>query len=297
MEIKEFGQLLSEEIMSALGDGCRASYNEVEKNNGTIHHAITIKREGINLAPNIYIDGHFQEYKDGRSLASIVGTILSVYRMNEGAVDFDVESFTDFARASENLCFKLVNYEKNKNILRDVPYKRFCDLALVPLCNIDSSSIGRGNIVIRSEHLKTWEISKEELWENVFEHTQGVMPVSKEGLLDFVRKNASFVTTDEGEEFGNMIYILSNSDKCLGAGVILYPGVLEEIAKEYENDVFIIPSSIHEVIALPATDDGDFGFLQKMIREVNRSTVSEEEILSDNLYIYHADTGKINICA
>ena len=58
----------------------------------------------------------------------------------------------------------------------------------------------------------------------------------------------------------------------------------------WETDtVVIIPSSIHELIAIKA-DTADAEFLNQMIRDVNEGMVSEKEQLSDHHYIYHADT-------
>ena len=53
------------------------------------------------------------------------------------------------------------------------------------------------------------------------------------------------------------------------------------------GDYFIIPSSIFEVIALRDDGNTDPKMLQQMVREVNETTVSPEEILSSE--VYHVD--------
>ena len=50
--------------------------------------------------------------------------------------------------------------------------------------------------------------------------------------------------------------------------------------------VLILPSSIHELILLPATDDTDTDYLSGMVKEINRTTVSEKDFLSDHVYLF-----------
>lgn len=100
------------------------------------------------------------------------------------------------------------------------------------------------------------------------------------------------VKTEEKEESGKggLMKILGNSAHIYGAACILYPGVLEEIARKEGRDFYILPSSVHEVILLKAGDGEDPLLLKEMIREVNDTQVALEEILSYQLYYFeHAD--------
>ena len=56
-----------------------------------------------------------------------------------------------------------------------------------------------------------------------------------------------------------------------------------------------MPSSIHETILLPATGDMDVDYLIDMVRSVNATEVSPEEILSDNVYKYFADEDRMEM--
>jgi hypothetical protein len=82
----------------------------------------------------------------------------------------------------------------------------------------------------------------------------------------------------------------------LGAGVIFYPNMLKELADYHESDLFIIPSSVHETLIIPDTNMiMDIESLRDMICEVNRTAVADEEILSDNLYVYDRENGSMFI--
>ena len=51
----------------------------------------------------------------------------------------------------------------------------------------------------------------------------------------------------------------------------------------------------HELIILRATNDYDKKALGMMIHEVNRTQVSQEELLSDTLYYFTQTTNKISV--
>ena len=55
----------------------------------------------------------------------------------------------------------------------------------------------------------------------------------------------------------------------------------------------ILPSSVHECIAVPYEDESDLYEYQKMVKEVNDTCVSEEERLTDSVYII--DDGKLEL--
>ena len=69
-----------------------------------------------------------------------------------------------------------------------------------------------------------------------------------------------------------------------GAGVIGSKTILESIRKE-KGDFYIIPSSIHELIIVPASLGGTEG-LTEMIKEVNSTVLEPEDILANELYKY-----------
>ena len=58
--------------------------------------------------------------------------------------------------------------------------------------------------------------------------------------------------------------------------------VLSEVAEKFDNDLYILPSSIHECIALPA--EGDVLMVAEMVKVVNSTEVLPEEVLSDSVY-------------
>ena len=91
------------------------------------------------------------------------------------------------------------------------------------------------------------------------------------------------------------MFVATNKSKINGASVILYDGLLAKFAEKVGGDFYILPSSIHETILLPAAGDMDVDYLIGMVRSINAAEVSPEEILSDNVYKYFADEDRMEM--
>ena len=94
---------------------------------------------------------------------------------------------------------------------------------------------------------------------------------------------------DVYEDSAFPMYVATNVSKLNGACILLYDGVLEKFAEKIGGDFYILPSSVHEVLFVPANGDMDARYLIQMVREVNATQVAPDEVLSDNVYLYHAD--------
>lgn len=87
------------------------------------------------------------------------------------------------------------------------------------------------------------------------------------------------------------MYVLTNTEKLYGASAILYPNILSYFAKRLKADLYLLPSSIHEVLLLPNCPDINLSELNCIVQEVNQSHVQKEEILSDHAYLFKQDAG------
>lgn len=97
----------------------------------------------------------------------------------------------------------------------------------------------------------------------------------------------------EGENWGFYIdgtRIVTNKSKMNGAAVFFYPGVMEQLAMELGGSYYIIPSSVHEVIAVKNEDTGFVESLNQTMQEVNDVMVEPYERLLDSAYYYDCVT-------
>ncbi len=90
-------------------------------------------------------------------------------------------------------------------------------------------------------------------------------------------------------------YVVSNDCHVNGASVLLYDGVLGKFAGEMGGDFYILPTSIHETVWIPALPNMKEGLLLKILHGVKEGCIVPEEFLSDNVYCYHAGEGCVRI--
>ena len=92
------------------------------------------------------------------------------------------------------------------------------------------------------------------------------------------------------------MYVLTNTQKLYGAGCMLYPGLLEAISEKLDADLYLLPSSIHEVILLPAESRICQKELAEMVDSINRTELAADEILSSSVYYYSRTQQALSIC-
>lgn len=194
--------------------------------------------------------------------------------------------------------FKLINYEQNKNLLQKIPHIKILDLAIIFNCLVDADETGNATILIYNQHLSLWNITKDDLYHLAMKNTPALLTYELRDMSDvLIELMAGVPCNSMKEEFEYMVptYVLSNKSKLNGSGCIFYHNLLHNLCEKLECDLYILPSSIHEVILIPAYDHDSYDELTSMVKEVNSTQLSKEEILSDHVYFYSRETGQISM--
>lgn len=154
-------------------------------------------------------------------------------------------------------------------------------------------------VLIRNEHLKTWGKDLNTVFSDARKNTPRVFPAELTPMSDFLQNafpnSNEFIDPDRDCVMKSELFILSNAIRQHGAICTLYDDIMNQIGKTLQDDFFVIPSSVHEVLLLKASDT-DCMELNEIIREVNETTVIPEEILSDHAYFYSRDRKEL-LCA
>lgn len=259
------------------------------KNNGKKRKGLTIVERGLSVSPTIYLEEYFMQYRHGRSMESIVEKIWELYqdvRFRDNTIG---ERLMIYDRVKGKIVYKLINYEKNVEMLKEVPYRKFLDLALVCYVLLENETHGTATMTVKWEHIKRWGINKDALFELAENNTRRILPAEIKTMRDTI---AELLGEEEaGEEDG--MYVVTNASKCFGAVCLYYTGVLELLGEVIGEDFYIIPSSVHEMILVAQSMSVGREELEEMVREINETQVEEEEILSDKVYYYQCETKKI----
>lgn len=298
MESGVFFEHVKEKVSQTMGEEYVVHLNEIVKNNGLELTGIVIMKNGMNAAPTIYLNEFYEEYQDGKDFSDIVENIISIYYDNNDKLEMDFSFFEDFEKVRPKIMYKLLNYETNQKMLQDVPYVRYMDLAIVFYIMIDHEVIGNGSIMIHNNHAKMWQVNEATLYETAVNNTPKLLHYrfsSMENVVEeiFGTKEAEDVLENEKLSEHDM-YVLTNNRKLFGASCMMYEGLLKKIATKLQSNLYIIPSSIHELIILPQKE---FPYskdeLIEIVKSINSTEVDVVDVLSDNVYIYNMETESI----
>ena len=300
MEINEFAKKVCNALKKELGGSCRVECKEVKKNNGVILHGLLILAEDRNVAPTIYLDAFLEAYESGVTFGAIIQRLLDICREEALKEHIDMDFFRSFEEVRDRICYRLIGRKGNEELLEDIPYIEFLDLAICFYYAYHGDALGDGTILIHNSHVDLWDTCTAELFGLAKRNTQRLFPwvcKSLEEVLDEIAGQG-----DEAAEASSDVFfqevplrVLSNVKRIHGAICILYPDVLEHLAQAMGRCLYILPSSVHEVILLSDTGMGSPRELREMIAEVNSTQVAPEEVLSDSLYYYDFTDKKVKM--
>ena len=291
MEFTNFTTLVQREVETRAGENYRVKLNDVMKNNGVVLRGITLMQDDSNISPTIYLNPYYDAYENGdTTLGTVIDEVIDTYERNKINRSIDMKFFLNYETVRSRIIFKLINTEKNRELLRDVPYIPFHDLSIVFQCLVSEERFGNASILIHNVHLQLWKVNARELYECALENTpllQGYELADMNTVLEEM-KALGGIDDEEIEDMQQEVpmYVLSNKSRINGASCILYKDILKDFAMVVDKDLYVLPSSIHEVILLPSDGTQESVQLKEMVREINQSQVEKEEVLSDSVYYY-----------
>lgn len=293
MTYETFKERIIDAVNEALGTGVKVIIQKVQKNNGLELDGLTIMDNRTNIAPTIYLNYYYHLLSDGRrDLQEIITDILETYEEHRQSSSIDLSFFTDFEKVKEKILFKLINTEQNTKLLDEVPSVSFLDLSIIFYYLFDSTDSSNATILIRKEHLDFWKVNADDLLHIAKENTPKLLPYTLNSMLDIIAGIKADVPPMDTDELLPM-YVLTNESNSFGAAAMLYDDVLKSFSDRKISDFYILPSSVHELILIPADMVEDTEYLTEMVQQVNSEQVPNEEILSDHAYYYNRTTNQI----
>ena len=291
MKYNEFIEAVRMGLYAKLEPYYEVVLKKVAKNNGVYRYGLSVfsKEKAKKVSRIVYLEDFYEEYEENAeyTLENIVDELCYILKDLDYPKTYQTD-YTDINLIQDRIIFELVNYEMNKLSLSDRPFIKIMDLAVI--FAYVATDIGRdfGVVHITNEVAEQLGIAGDELWNIAKKNTPKILKAEIIPMSNFISYNDRY---DEEEE----MYIICNNKKTGGAGVILYDKILEELSSKLQSDLYILPSSIHETIIISDEGDKDISALQDMVRSINNTVVSTEDILSDNIYHYSMRNKKLEI--
>ena len=260
------------------------------KNNGVTWNGIAYT--GSKISPVLYLDRYYEEYSDTGNLC--IEELWHLFKRSIDELPFDVENIlNDWNCFEKRVIFKLVNKNMNEELLKTSVYRDVGEeLAIIYLYLLDlDNSAPTASITITNQIAERFMVSEDELYSTAIKNTPKILKPVHRSINEMLNKNGIPFPNDAPD----LMSVITNNKFIYGASVMFYPGLMSSIANELHREIlYLIPSSIHEII-LVDIDEDQTSTIPYMIREINRTEVSPEDILSDNLYQYNASTDEISI--
>ena len=193
----------------------------------------------------------------------------------------DIPFINNYEEVKKRLSIRLNNKERLLTSRPGAVYEPFLDFAVT--CHIDVSDLvgTAATCMVKKGLMEYIGVEQERLFADAKANNVKTRPGITMPIEDYMGGMGFMCMEGEPE---HQLMIATTEGLMYGAGVVLYPGFLEQISGG--RDLFLIPSSIHEWLYLE--DNGGFTAeeLTGLLRAVNREAVEEEEVLSDWLYYY-----------
>lgn len=255
----------------------------------------------------VHVKELFEELSKGTSFNSIVNSsVEDIKQIQEQSLYKETKKIWDYETAKDSLFIRLLNYDDNSKELSNAVYKRIGDIAQVLYMKVSECD---GNIMstkIFKSVVEKWKedgltLSEDNILEEALRNTERMYP-PRIYRWDQMLFNPEY----EGEEFmspgteevisqdliGNC---LTTAKKTNGAVAIFYPGVAERFADVLDSDLYLVFTSVHEVMVHKA-DTVDAVDLSIILQDTLEEATPKEDFLTRKIYKYEKDTHRF-LCA
>lgn len=294
----EFKDLVSEKFLEYFPE----EYKKYEMDVQTVYRTnekldgISFKRSAHSIAPTIYIQDMYRDYRICNDINDVMKRAAETY-IEHAELNIDTK-FLEQA-PTDRIYMSLINAADNAELLADSPYREFQDLAITYRILVNENDTGVMSTRINNNLAAKYGLTEQNLYDIAYKNTERLFPSVVYPMNDVIRQlarndNIPDEVIDVMLPDNNNMYVVTNNRQVGGATAVLYEENLHQLAESYGSDLYVLPSSIHEMIVLPETDI-PVDDLADMVCEVNKTVVQEKDRLSNQVYKYDSQTRKLSI--
>lgn len=263
------------------------SKQEVSKLQGESYTGMAVRPENSEIGATLNLKDFYEALGSRMFLEDVMDSIeRSVVSAVRHMPHYDARVLEDYDRMRDALTVDLVPVAGNEEKLAQIPHKNVEDMALVYRFEEESSVYGSASILITNEMLAVYDITADQLHEDAMKAAVQNRPAKLHNMNDVMRDMMGDMSGLVPMNEPSPLWVATVEGGQNGAGVIQYPGFLDQAAEALGGDFYVLPSSVHEVLLVADNGSMELGYLEEMVRGVNETEVSPAERLSDNVYHY-----------
>lgn len=247
---------------------------------------------------SVRVDEVYKAYHEGAKLNAIVNYISNdvLHAKNYNIYD-KTKTLIDYDTAKSRLFVRLLNCDRNSDILKNVVHKTLGDIALTVCAIVDN----RENLIstkILKSMVEKWRKTETDIFNEALENTYRATPpriYKWEGVLcDESYAGESFMNDEDVYDLSKSFSgnILSTTRKTNGAVAVFLPGVAEKISELLDSDFYMVFTSIHEVMIHSTGSGVDLKDLKLVLQDTLREVTPSSDYLTEKIYKYNRRTHK-----
>jgi len=293
---KSFKDILLERLHAEF-EGYDFKVEKIVKNNDYTYDGVCIRSEKGEIFPVVPLKLLEEKYKEEKNMEPLVETfrksINSELKMNFWFI-------MEYENVRDSIMLRVVNYDMNRGFLETVPHRRYLDLAVAYMVEIpDKEDMNKVyNAMVSDKLMAEWGITEEELYEtarkNYFAKRPTVIKDMRTVLLELMGIDVDDEEFPEDDREPNM-YVMSNSNNKHGAVAILDIDTIRRLAGRLGRNLYLLPSSTHELVIIPEYEEADEKTFLALIRDTNENVICRMEWLSHNMYYYDRACNMIKV--
>lgn len=303
MEYQEFIDYIQKNITGKLPSDfkdAKVQYKKVTKSNDQMLTGLLIKQNDESMAPIIYLDSYYDMYQNGIQIDEVMHHLTKDYLLaREGtipAMNDEVEKIYDFSQIKGQINIRMCDYNLNQERLKDLAYTMHGDFAATYQVVLKEENSQTASVAVTNSLLQHWNMPVEKLHQEVMAIQADNCQPSLQNLDDVMaalfddrNRNSNLLVNNEPveiESYNVPLFVFTNGSGINGASAILHDDWMDKASKAMGGNFFVLPSSVHEVMILPDTGIIELEELSDMVKNINRTAVTPDDLLSDHVQYY-----------
>ena len=274
--------------------------HKTEHTNNVVKIGVMERQPGnVSTSPIIYLQDFYLRSETDEDYNKLLEDFKEMFdqALTQGVDIVDVTNLDNKEYILSNVFLSVISYDMNTEILQNVPHKQWLDFAIVCRIMVGGTETD-ATALVNNSVFKNLHIGKEELFSIAAKNTYMNPELrTKTRSMQSILSSFQPELFDETEQLPEpKMFVLCTNTGRYGAAAIGDLEALISLSDQLDSDLYILPSSVHELIVLPKSEvTADVSVLREMVQSVNDTVLNTEEILSYNVYLFDREAKEVRI--
>ena len=267
---------------------------------------LCVRKKDRVVSAVLYLEPYYEKVEEdgiplGCVLQEIADGIIQAGLGEEQALKV-ADRVRDYDWVSEHLVIQMFDRDEVQETEDVIIYDFGILSGMVRVMLSDGCSVIATHALLDGE----WHVTKERLLEDARKdlalETKGLWDVQSvlmhhTGRADYGNLQETNLLTHPDLEADSGLYVLMTNMGGYAAHLAMDNETLSRVADRIGGSYFLLPSSIHELMVCPDNGAINPQELKQMVVEINATQVSAAEKLSDKVFYFSQESGKLSVCA